>query len=94
MGYSVRNVDLTAPFEDYHLVESGTRVRALLVTKFPAGADLQVAIGGQPHFYIPSVGSLEMEAQDYSSTENGISLKNTVAQPGVIAQFVIIPVGG
>jgi hypothetical protein len=93
MGYRVSNVDLSTTFDDFHLVEPGTRVRALLVTKFAAGSDLQVAIGGQGYFYIPSVGSLDMDPGDYTATAYGITLRNTIAQPGITVQFVVIPVG-
>lgn len=91
MGYSVRTVDLSATFSDVALVEPGTRVGSIVITRMDSGALVRIRFGSQSLFYIPSVGTIDLTEDDAGNAAEGVYLQNDTAQPNVVVEFVVFP---
>lgn len=89
MPYTVKKIDLTAIFAEKSIAPAQTRIAEFFCLDIPLGNQFGLKIGRNPDF-ITITRPFSMEPRGDQEANEGLSIVNTIAQPGVIVEVVIV----
>lgn len=89
MPYTVKKVDLTAIFAERQIAPPQSVIEEFFVLDIPLGNQFGLKVGRNADF-ITITRPFSMEPRGAQEANEGLSVKNDVAQPGVVVEVVIV----